>query len=367
MSLVNEQLKHEVYIQRLATELLNTNIYPSLKDAEKAIRAVLGEYDSITTPKELSAVTKAILGIVDDTYGQAWNDATDKLNVFAVYEADYYSGLIGDANSIDLKVPAERTILSYMSQALMVLGEGERVKVGAWSYFVGKATDSLAESYNNIIKAGYTQGATVGQLKKAIRDFNESLARNQAEALARTGAQHYANSAREAMVQVNADVIEKRYYLSVLDNRTTLGCRSLHGKTWPIDDDTYIRLPRHMNCRSSYVYLLQGQDHPEGMMPAVGSGEKYPEDADKMPRYRGRKDSASGKFEVVQVPANTTADAWLKMQSRAFIEDALGKTKAALFLDGKMKLERMTDAYGEPLTLDELRQRDRAAFERAGI
>lgn len=365
MSLINDQLQHEVYIQRFATDLLKKNIFPSLAEADSAIRALLSEYDEIKSPAQLNKIAKAVLGIVDDTVVKAWEDATKELNGLAVYESQYYADLVGGYADEVLEHPSARSIADYMRAALLVLGEGERVKVGAWAYFVQQNTDGLAEQYNNLIKAGYVKGATIGQIKKSIQQFNQGLAKQQAEALARTGAQHYANSAREAMALDNADVIKKRYFLSVLDNRTTIGCRSLHGKTWDIDDDSYVRLPRHVNCRSSYIYLLDGQDKPEGRQVAIGSGKDYPTDAEGKPVYKGRK---SGEiFDIQRVNADTTADSWLRSQSEAFIVDSLGATRAKLFIDGDLKLERMSDAFGNPLTLDELRQRDAEAFKRAGI
>jgi hypothetical protein len=36
-------------------------------------------------------------------------------------------------------------------------------------------------------------------------------------------------------------------------------------------------------------------------------------------------------------------------------------------MDGGLKIENMSDAFGNPLTLDELKQRDAEAFKRAGI
>lgn len=365
MSLINDQLQHEVYIQRFATELLKRDIFPSLAEADKAIRALLGDYDEIKSPAQLNKITKAVLGIVDDTVVKAWEDATAKLNDLAVYESGYYADLVGGYADEVLEHPSADNIGAYMRQALMALGEGERVKVGAWAYFVQQNTDGLAEQYNNLIKSGYVKGATIGQIKQSIRQFNEGLARQQAEALARTGAQHYANSAREAMAQDNADIIKKRYYLSVLDNRTTIGCRALHGKTWAIDDDSYVRLPRHYGCRSSYLFLLDGQDKPEGRQVAIGSGSKYPTDTETKPTYKGRK---SGEiFDIQRVNADTTPDSWLRSQSEAFVIDSLGATRAKLFLNGGLKIERMADAFGNPLTLDELKQRDAEAFRRAGI
>lgn len=248
MSLINDQLQHEVYIQRFATDLLKSKLFPSLKEADDAVRALLGEYEEIRSAAQVRKIEKLVNAIVNDTVVIAWEDATKELEGLAVYEADYYANLVGGYADLVLEHPSARNIADYMRSALMVLGEGERVKVGAWADFVQQNTDGLATQYNNLVKAGYARGASVGQIRRSIQMYNQGLAKQQVTALARTGAQHYANSAREAMALDNADIIKKRYFLSVLDNRTTIGCRALHGKTWDIDDDKYVRLPRHINC-----------------------------------------------------------------------------------------------------------------------
>ena len=41
----------------------------------------------------------------------------------------------------------------------------------------------------------------------------------------RTGANHYANRARDVAAEANADLIQGRIFLATFDNRTTLTCR----------------------------------------------------------------------------------------------------------------------------------------------
>lgn len=365
MSMTADQLRHEALLQRVATGVLKAKLYPSLDAAYKAVKAILLEQEQIKSPTQLNRITKAVSAAILELYEPALEQMNKEYTELAVYEADYYASLIGKWNDVELAVPASKAIADYVSAALLVLGEGERVKVGAWAEFVNTSKQDYIQQYTNLIKSGYVKGATVQQIAKSLRIFNDGLAKQQAEALARTGVMHYANNAREAMAIDNRNVIDKRYYLSLLDNKTTLGCRSLHGRTWPIEDDNYVRLPRHFRCRSTYLYLLEGQDKPIGMAPAIGSGKDYPKDSDTKPTYKGKKDV--GKFQIEQVPADISPDAWLRQQSREFVIDSLGKTRAELFLDGGIKIESMTDTFGNPLTLQELRERDARVFDRIGI
>jgi len=365
MSMTADQLRHEAMLQRVATGLLKTNVYPSLAEAYKSVREILLAQEEIKSAAQLNRITKAISASITEIYSTGWQEATKELQGLAVYESSYYAELIGKWNDVELTTPGSKTILDYVNAALMVLGEGERAKVGSWAEFVNSAVDEYAQQYNNLVKIGYTRGATVQQIARSLKTFNDGLAKQQAEALARTGVMHYAQNAREAMVRDNKDIVDKRYFLAMLDNRTSLGCRSLHGRTWQLDDDSYVRLPRHFRCRSSYLYLLEGQTKPIGMAPAIGSGADYPTEGDEKPTYKGRKDL--GTFKIEQVPADISPDAWLRQQSREFVIDSLGKTRAELFLDGGLKLESMSDTFGNPLTLDQLRERDSASFAKAGI
>jgi len=69
-----------------------------------------------------------------------------------------------------------------------------------------------------------------------------------------------------------------------------------------------------------------------------------------------------------QVPGNLTYNAWLRRQPRAFIDEVLGPTKARLYLDGRLHLDRFIDLdTGKPFTLQELRRRYEAAWMRAGL
>lgn len=76
----------------------------------------------------------------------------------------------------------------------------------------------------------------------------------------------------------------------------------------------------------------------------------------------GTRASLSG-----QVPSSMTYDEWLRKQPKAVQEDVLGVTKAKLYRDGDLSVDRFVDRAGHELTLDELRRKEADAFERAGI
>jgi len=384
MNQVTETLKHEVYLQRLATEMVNKKLFPSLDAALKAIRLILLDAESITSPTKLNAVTREITRAVNEALNPGWDDVTKELEAVAVYDAGWNAAVLGAVADAKLNVPGKKSITDYINKSLMSLTSGQTPKVGTWAEFVAENVTGYAAQVNNLVKAGYVNGATVGQMTSAVRQFNEGLGKQQAESLARTGMRHYTESAREAMAQDNDDILQSRVYFATFDNRTTTGCAGLHLKEWKLNDDSYVRLPRHFNCRSVYIFRVKGLPIPDIERPAVGSGPDYPEDGvtrKKLrklpdgtyeeyetqinPKYRGKRDI--GKFRIEQVKADTSFGSWLRDQDEAFVVDTLGAKRAKLFLDGGLPIERMSNAFGRELTLSELMEKEKSAFIKSGL
>jgi hypothetical protein len=114
---------------------------------------------------------------------------------------------------------------------------------------------------------------------------------------------------------------------------------------FPIDSGP--RPPAHIGCRSCII-------------PVVKSWRQLGIDADEVPA--GTRASMNG-----QVADSITYPQWLKRQSVAVQNDALGVTRATLFRNGGLSVDRFVDKTGREYTLDELRDRETAAFDKAGL
>lgn len=368
MSMTADQLRHEALLQRIATGVLKTQLYPSLDAAYKAVKAILYEQEQIRSPAQLNRITKAVSAAILELYEPALEQMNKEFTELAVYEADYYANLIGKWNDVELAVPASKTIADYVSAALLSLDNGSSVTAGLWSEIVNKSKLEYIEQYNSIIKTGYVKSATVQQIAKSLQLFNDWLARQHAETLARTGVMHYANSARRSMADDNANVIDTEYPLVMFDNRRSQICTGIYvkySKGWPLNQSPIGYPPYHRRCRTSIIYGVKGMGPPRGFMPTIGAGKDYPEDAEKKPVYKGKKDV--GKFKIEQVKYGTDLDVWMKDQGFAFVADNLGVERAKLLFDGKLSLAQMSDVYGRPLSIAELKERDRDAFVKAGL
>lgn len=193
-----------------------------------------------------------------------------------------------------------------------------------------------AEKVRGVIRQGFVEGTPIPKLVTQLRgtkaaryqDGAMEINRRSAEALVRTAITHTANVAAQSTWEANDDVVLGWQFVATLDSRTTITCAALHGSIHPLGKGP--QPPRHVNCRSTSVPVLEP-------IPGVPDFE--------FPSY----------------------DKWLRAQPLSVQEDILGVTKARLFRQGGLTIDRFADNKGKVLTLTELRQRDSEAFEQAGL
>lgn len=377
MSLISDLDQHQIYISRVATELLRNNVFPSHEAAYKAIRLILLDAENVGSLSKLNAVNRAIAKAVEESTAPAWAKVTSELTNLAVYESGYYAELIGGYAGVRMKTPPKTQVRDWMSKALMSLESGRRVKAGTWPEFVAGNQGSFTDTVQNIVKRGYLNGSTVSEMIKELRPAVDGILKRDAEALVRTGTQFYATQGREQMTLANEDLIEREVPVVTFDNRLSEKCRAVdskYSKGWPVGKSPIGYPPYHINCRTNVIPLVAGQEYPDGLRPAVGAKDtKAAEEkfearesrTGKKPKYRGRKDL--DVFEIDRLKTSTRYDTWLRQQPDFFIKDVLGETRFRLFKDGGMSLSSFSDLTLRQLTINELRQRDAAAFVRAGL
>ena len=234
------------------------------------------------------------------------------------------------------------------------------------------------------IRDGLLQGQSVQAISRRIfgtqalqgRDGARQITRNGAQALARTATNHILVQARSEFFAANAAVIKFEIYTATLDSRTTIICASLDGKRYPVGKGRFP--PVHVNCRSTRVPSVDGSVLGNRPAKPVAERELLDEFTDRRGlrsvRERARLPRGTkGAFDqfkrsqvrarVGPVPATTTFEPWLKTQSRAFQDEVLGPTRAKLFREGKLKLDRFVDQNtGKPYRLDDLMKREPEAF-----
>jgi SPP1 gp7 family putative phage head morphogenesis protein len=365
MNYEEDAARHEVYLARLATGLLNAHVYPSLDEALKAARRILAESDQITSEAQLIKIIHRLDKEMVKPLDDGWNEVTTGLTAAAVYESEYTASLIEKYKDVSLKVPPQKQVKSFINDALMTLESGKRVTTNFWESYVKANKDSYIGLVKGEIAKGYEAGLANSTIIKRISEVANNNGKTDAENLVRTGMNFYSNQARESMAAANANVITYREHEAVFDNRTCPICRPLSGKRYPITEKNYPKLPLHFSCRCYYTYGTGDiNEKNAGTRAAVGGKAGQINPARKL-KYRGKKDLDI--FKPGQIDAGITQDEWLRQQPEWFIESSLGKTRAKLFKEGGLKIEKFVDMAGKPLTLEELRKIDANAFKKAGL
>jgi SPP1 gp7 family putative phage head morphogenesis protein len=154
----------------------------------------------------------------------------------------------------------------------------------------------------------------------------------EAEAIARTAVNHVSNRASLEVFRANADVAPRVRYTATLDSRVSVLCASLDSQEWAMEDPALRVPPLHPNCRSVLTPVVDWK--------ALGMD----------PPPEGTRASKDG-----QVPADLSAEDWLRDAPNALQDDVLGPARAKLFREGRVSLRDLVRTDGGIVSLDELR------------
>lgn len=349
--LVEASTRNQVFLERLKAGEVE-KVAPYLVEVDRAIRLELSK-ESLTSysRKRLEQLLASIDGIILAIYQRYIDVVEADLVDLAQYEASFEARSLNQVlvNTLAVVPTVESVRAAVFSQPLQVSGvDGGKLL----DPFLKDWTVTETQRVLGAIRVGYTQGKTNQQIIQQIRGTKSNqykdgiLATTQrdAEAVVRTAVQHTAMTARMETLKTNSNVVTGYEWVSTLDSRTTPQCRSLDGRIFQVGKGPVP--PIHIRCRSSIAPTLDA-------------------------RYDFLKEGATRASKDGQVDASLTYYEWLKTQSAAFQDAALGPTRAQLFRNGGLSAERFAelqlDRNFKPLTLDEMRRLEPLAFERAGI
>jgi SPP1 gp7 family putative phage head morphogenesis protein len=193
---------------------------------------------------------------------------------------------------------------------------------------------------------------------------------NTKSGIARTVVNGVQNESKRMLYEANSDLIKEVQYTATLDGRTSEVCASRDGNIYKLGTEP--SLPAHINCRSTYVPIIEGIDI-ESTRPAVTDTRTRKErekDFRAEARDRGVKIGTVRKEwaekNVKQVSDKTTFADYLKRDD-AFARDWLGPTKYDLWKKGDLPITKFVDPAGTPYTIEQLYIKERDAFKRAGL
>lgn len=381
-------IRHQTYLLRYSGTVRN-RIRSLLDKSEEGIadliRRRLAAGTGLNSPTDVRRL-QALLDAIDKLRQEVWADATSWLEDQMVDLA--YQEPIALANMISTVAPV---VVSTTLPAPALLKAIALSRPFEGRLLRDWASTLEAEDLRRIhaaIQLGMVAGETTDAITRRVigttqlfgSDGVTELTRRQVQAITRTAVQHVANSARDETMRLNADVLLAEQFVATLDSRTTPVCRANDGKQFPVGSGP--RPPLHIACRSLRVGVMDGE--MLGERPAKASTTKQLlrefTDARKLPRVTSRDDlprGTKGLYDTFarkrireltgRVPAVTSYQVWLQQQSRQFQEDTLGVTKAKLFRDGGLTLDKFVAADGTELTLAQLAVKQAEAFRAAGL
>jgi len=349
--LIEQSTRHQVFLERVKTGEANQFAAFLIRMdrllRQRLLTAVLTDLGRARVELLIADIARSLSGI----YDEFWGDLQGRLLDIAQYEAGFEARSLDQVlTDFETVIPGDQQIRAAVLSAPMSVRGADGGKL--LEPFIKDWSAVEVKRVTGAIRQGFFEGQTNSQIVQAIRgtkanQFRDgvlAVSKRNAESVVRTAVQHTASVARQETWNANSDLVTGVRWVSTLDARTTQQCRSLDGLVFPADSGP--RPPIHVNCRSTTVAELDD-------------------------RFAFLKQGATRASKDGYVDADLTYYGWLKKQPAGFQDEAIGPTRAALLREGGLSAERFAEINlgktFEPLTLDQMRDLEPLAFERAGI
>jgi len=377
--LYEEDISHQVDQQRYANYLVFLIIGLLNESDDRLFAQLFAALEDLPaesfTVRRLEGLLSGIRDLNAEVYQQAEEALSAELQKFVEYEADYLAQLFNAVVPAEIlaqtpvaEVKSERAFAAVL--ALPFLGKILKGFTDDDGKYVPSVFEELEASritrLRDAIRDGYVANQTVAEILQGLRGTKSAgysdgvmdTDRRHAETVVRAAVGHAAAVTRNQFQEQNEPLIKALVWRSVLDNKTSEGCRLRDSKQYTADGKyrpighkiPWLAGPGalHWGCRAVSVPVLRAAADLDGI------------DVESLsPSTRASMDG--------QVPAEITYGDWLRRQSAKRQDDILGPTRGKLFREGGLDLDRFYNEKGKYLTLEELRQRDAEAFKRAGL
>lgn len=343
--LLDRLTRHQIGLQRLSNATIRKIVALLNKSDARIVERLLRDDLTEISRQRQGALLRDIRQIVGSVYEDATGQLQIELEALADYEVDYQLDLFREVVPVDLDFvrPASDQVVAAVNSRPF---QGKLMR--EW---YRELEDGAFRRLRDTIRMGIVEGRTTEQMIRDIRgtraqgyrDGVLETNRRAAEVTVRTAVNHTANAARTRLYGRNKGLIKGVQWVSTLDSRTSAVCRARDGKVYDVDKGP--RPPAHPNCRSSTAPVLKSWRE-------IGLNKD-----DTPPSTRA---SMNG-----QVAEDVTYGDWLRRQPVEVQNEVLGEKKARLFRKGDLPIDRFVDKKGDELTLDELKRREKAAWQRA--
>lgn len=369
--LYDDFLRHQTYLLRYSAGLRN-RVLEILKKSNARTEEIavsrLSDIKAIESPSDARKVNLALTKVKKERE-KVWDEIKAlmlvELRDLARDEPRFTANRVESVLPVkyEVKLPSARDV----DKAVAVPVKGKTPR--AW------ITTLKNDDISRVRGAIYESTSEGRPLKQALRSQFKTSGNN-VDSTARTLTNHVASAARTETLKKN-DELQQEQYIAVLDSRTTLRCATENGNVYTVGRGPIP--PIHFGCRSIRISVMAQellsyrQVKPETEEELVKDFAKennlgnITKRSDLPFGYKGEFDEwapqrVSGL--IGGTPDVIEYGEWLKRQPDEFIVDTLGPTRAALFKDGNLKLDKFVNRSGDALTLDELMKRSPEAFNK---
>ena len=256
--LVSIYSSHAVYLSRLGAQF-GSNAIPYLQRIENQTYAILNSFRAnAAITSEVRREVQRQINEITRTELQAYTTQYKLDNKeFGANEVDFNANVLTSAlTNYQAAIPTTQAITSLVNSTPMSLGTGSYT---TYNRYVTGYHKQYTSKIDDIIRAGFLNGTTMGEVTSAIKDQLPGAieqSKRGAKQMARTATNYYANKAMEATVNVNDEVVKGYEFIATLDSRTSRQCSSLDGNKYKSTDNKRPRFPLHPNERSVYGYWI---------------------------------------------------------------------------------------------------------------
>ena len=347
-------------VQRIIALLNRTDA-----DLFARLSAALEQMDPASfTVERLDSLLQSVRALNVQAYQEVGRELNTVLREFAAYEAGWQQQLF--SSTIPPQVQATIGVASVNAEQVYAAAMARPFQGRLLREWASSIEADRMARIRDSVRMGFVQQETIQDVVRRVRgtkakgysDGIIEIDRRNAEAVVRTAVSHTAGFTRDRFMEGNSDLIKAQVWTATLDSRTSEVCRPRDGKQYqPVSPYKPIghSLPwlggpgrAHWNCRSTAVPVVKSWRELTGV-----DGLEF------SPSERASMDGA--------VPADLTYGQWLKRQSAARQDQILGPTRGALLRRGGLEVDKFYSDKGVYLTLDQLRERDAAAFRKAGV
>lgn len=342
--LIDATIRRQVFLERYSNGRI-AKLNPILEAMRISVNGLVQDADRGTRGNFINAMER-----LDRELAARFDEISDFIieSVLGVAESeiDFVSQMLREALEVIPITPTFAAVeAAIYAQALATLDPDEVLTLNE---ALEQFSNNKRRELRQIIDAGLSQGQTVTQITDRVNEIVENRQTHQARALVRTAINHATSMVSKAMYSENPGIVNGYQWVATLDSRTTLICAGRDGRVYSASSNIYP--PAHWNCRSRTIPLI---------------GEEF----DKA-NLKGDRPQKGDKIGTVS--ANTDFDSWLRRQSADFQDEYFsqftnGDELAKLFRRGKMPIQKFRNELGKQYSLDELRQLDPIAFNRANI